>query len=247
MLASHFRTTLWVELVGGATAVPVTGTLILVPFVALLVMVIEPERVPATLGAKSTLTVAVCPGSMVVPALTPVCVNPVPALLIPETEIFEFPAFFSVISLTDEAFTSTSPKATLDGATSNSLALASPVPDKGTATSLVPPLSVTVIVPETLPAETGKKATVNCTVEPSRRVVGVLIPEIEKPLPVAVMLEINTFLPSSFFNWTIRELRVPTDTFPNAALVGTAVKVPADIVRCGLPARSSTATATKKS
>jgi hypothetical protein len=60
---------------------------------ALLATETLPLALPEAVGAKVTLSVAVCPGVSVVFALTPLALYPVPLVLTPEIVTFEFPVF----------------------------------------------------------------------------------------------------------------------------------------------------------
>jgi len=225
-LAFHCRSTVCVDDPDGAvTPVPLTGT-VTVLFVAVLVIVSVPATYPVFVGANCALIIAVCPGAIVVPLLTPVSLKPVPLMPTDDTDRLEFPLFVSVMSLIDVWFTSTFPNEMLLGDTPSTFELPAPVPDNATDATFVPPLSVTVIVPVTLPADSGKNATENCTVEPARNVIGVLIPDTEKPVPVAAMLAIDIFLPVSFCSAITRVFRVPTGTLPKGALVGLTLSEP---------------------
>lgn len=64
-----------------ATPVPVTGMVLVLPFVALLEIAIVPVALPVFVGANPTARTAVWPGAMMVPLLTPLPLNPVPLAL----------------------------------------------------------------------------------------------------------------------------------------------------------------------
>jgi len=69
-------------------------------FVASLAMVMIPVRFPAAAGAKATSNIAFCPGARIIPAETPLVVNPATELLTWEMDTLEFPALVIVIAKT---------------------------------------------------------------------------------------------------------------------------------------------------
>ncbi len=79
----------------GCTAVPLSAT-VLGEFVASLTTVNVPVDVPAVVGEKVILTVAVCPASNVAGRVTPLAVKPVPVAVICVTVTLPVPVFVRV-------------------------------------------------------------------------------------------------------------------------------------------------------
>jgi hypothetical protein len=65
-------------------------------FVALLVTLTLPVTLPAVVGANTTFSVADWFGDKLVPALTPLALNPAPEGVTPEIVTFEFPLLVKV-------------------------------------------------------------------------------------------------------------------------------------------------------
>jgi hypothetical protein len=64
--------------------------------VALLATLTLPNTLPGVVGAKTTVSVAVWLGVSVVPAFTPLALNPAPEDVTPEIVTLEFPVFVRV-------------------------------------------------------------------------------------------------------------------------------------------------------
>ena len=83
--------------VGGATTTPTPLSVTVVgEFVASLVTVTLPVRIPVATGAKAAFNVAVCPGARIVPVGTPLAMKPAPETLTFEIVTLELPVFLSV-------------------------------------------------------------------------------------------------------------------------------------------------------
>lgn len=156
-----------------------------VAFEALLVIVMSPDEADAVVGAKTTVSVADCPAAMVSPADRPVMAYPEPDMVTDDTDTVELPAFFTETVLLAELPVSTSPKERLEG-------LAVRVPETAVPLSgslREPSIDVkNVAVPETVPADSGAKRTLNEMLLPAAMVTGVVMPVSENPVPAMAVL-----------------------------------------------------------
>ena len=114
----------------GVTPVPERG-MERVGFGALLVMVIDPVKLPGDVGAKSALRVVLCPAANVTGALSPPEPKLVPLTTACEMVRLEPPELVSVIEVDWLLPIRILPNATLEGDADNWPAL-KPVPDNGT-------------------------------------------------------------------------------------------------------------------
>lgn len=190
---------------------------------ALLATVTPPLTAPADFGANSTVSVALCPGVSVTAPPIPVSLSPVPLILSLEIAMLELPVFLREISRVAELPKFTLPNAMLAGLTLNVRELAVPVPDTATDTLLSVPVDFTTIDPLTLPAASGRNATMKRVWAPPSIDIGVLIPDIENPFALVVTLSTHIVAAPMFFMKTISVSWVPTGTSPNAVLSGVIV------------------------
>ena len=137
-------------------------------FVALLAMVMIPVRLPAAAGAKATSNVAFCPGARIIPAETPLVVNPAPELLTWEMDTLEFPALVIVIAKTLVLPRGTFPKVKLDELAFNREVLEMPIPLTVTVAGEFAALLMTETTPEAIPVAVGEnnKLIVDCLPAP---------------------------------------------------------------------------------
>jgi hypothetical protein len=138
--------------------------------------------------------------------------------------MLELPVFLSEISRVAELPKFTFPNAMLVGLTLNVRELAMPVPDTAIVTLLSDPVDFTTIDPLTLPAASGKNATVKCVSAPPLSIdIGVLIPDIENPFALVVTLSTHRVVEPVFLTIMILVSVVPTGTSPNGKLSGVTV------------------------
>jgi hypothetical protein len=81
-------------------------------------------------------------------------------------------------------------------------------------------------LPLTAPLAAGSKTTVNDVLWPGVKVKGKARPLRLNPGPLAAAAEIVKLVPPLFDKVSVREVEVPTCTFPNARLAGFAVSFP---------------------
>jgi hypothetical protein len=187
---------------------------------ALLATETLPLALPEAVGAKVTLSVAVCPGVSVVFALTPLALYPVPLVLTPEIVTFEFPVFVRATFCVPPLPALTLPKLRLVGFAPISFVTATPAPPKEIPSGELGALLVREIEPLELAAAVGEKTALKVLVFPAGIVNGVVKPLRLKPVPVTVAWEIVTLAPPGFDKVKVCELPVPIVTLPKLALVG---------------------------
>jgi hypothetical protein len=130
-LAPHERSTAWAVVVGEPS--PVTG-IVKVP--ALLAIVMVPEATPPPFGENSETSTALWPAAIVVPALTPVTLNPVPLRVTELIVTLAFPVLFRVTSALAVPPTVTLPKERLAGLVDSERVVAVPAPESKTVSNL---------------------------------------------------------------------------------------------------------------
>lgn len=166
----------------------------------MLVIVIAPVILLATVGAKPAVSVALCPGANVVLPLIPVALTPAPLTVSPEIVRLEFPVFVSFSTRVVDQPRVIFPNARLPGETPNSRVVAIPVPLTAIDNELSDAVDPIVTAPLALPARDGWKTIVNSTDAPAPSQYGAAIPDTEKPPPVAVAPEIETARVPVFFS-----------------------------------------------
>jgi len=122
-------------------------------------------------------------GVRVVPALTPLALNPTPDTVTVEIVTFEFPLFVSVAPSELLPLTFTLPKLRLVGLVPSRDVVATPVPLKAIASGELGALPTSDTLPERLPTPAGAKATLKFVLCPGLRVKGKVSPLVEKALP----------------------------------------------------------------
>jgi len=137
-------------------------------FVASLAMVMIPVRFPAAAGAKATSNVALCPGARIIPAETPLVVNPATELLTWEMDTLEFPALVIVIPKTLLLPRGTFPNVRLDELAFNREVVEMPIPLTATVAGEFAALLMTETTPEANPVAAGEnnKLIVDCLPAP---------------------------------------------------------------------------------
>lgn len=174
-----------------------------------------------------------------VPAATPLALNPAPEVVTPEIVMFEFPVFWMVTLSELLLPTLTLPKLKLEGFAVIADVAATPVPLNAIARGDPGALLVIDIEPLALPAADGAKAVSNATLPPAATVCAES-PVWLKPAPVTVTCEIVRLAVPVFFNVIACELLVPTTTLPKLALDGVTatcgcVPVPLNGIASGEP------------
>jgi hypothetical protein len=129
--------------------------------VALLTTVTVPLSVPVVFGANTMLMIALCPGLRVAPLMPLVTLYAAedPVMLTPETVTLDVPLFVSVTGNVVLWPTVSLPKLKLDTDDTKLLLEVVPVPLKGTVTSAVPELFLSVSVPVKVPDAVGLNPT----------------------------------------------------------------------------------------
>jgi hypothetical protein len=160
----------------------------------------DPATLPVSDGAKTTLSAAVCPGANVVLAPAPLVLNPAPATSTLEIVTFAFPEFVNTMLCELLLPTTTLPKSRL-------LALELSNGDDATALPLVEiasgelgALFLNEIEPVTFPAALGANTTLNVALLPAAMLIGSVRPDVLKPAPATLALEIVTLVVPAFRN-----------------------------------------------
>ena len=158
---------------------------------ASLVTVTDPVALPATVGAKRTVSVAVCEGFSVAGVVIPLTEKPVPVVLTAEMCTAALPALVTTTCPLVLLPTATVPKLKLVGfALSRPVAVLEPVPLNATfSVGVVGSLLVIAMFPEALPAAVGANVTTACADCPALIVLGVVKPLMLNSLPVRVIRE----------------------------------------------------------
>ena len=125
-------------------------------------------------------------GVRVVPALTPLTLNPSPEAVTLEIVTFELPLLASVAPSELLPPTLTVPKPRLFGFAPSNEVVATPLPLKGIASGELEALLTSDTLPDALPMPAGAKATLKFVLCPGFRVKGRVSPLAEKPLPATV-------------------------------------------------------------
>ena len=150
----------------------------------MLAILIDPETVPAVVGANTTSRVALWFGDRIKPAFTPESLNPAPVTLTAAMVTLVFPVFFMATLCELLASTAIFPNARLDGLTLRVAVAAAAVPVRASAVGEFGALLDREIEPVTFPAEVGPNAILNDAVLPGWTVSGVVKPVTLNPLPV---------------------------------------------------------------
>ena len=134
----------------------------------------------------------------------------------------EFPVFVKEALRLLLLPTFTLPKLRFDVLNVSSRVPATPVPLKVIMSGELGALLVSETEPVTDPPTVGVKTTLNVACEPVGIVSGVPRPVIVKPAPDTVACEITTLAVPLFVKLIVCELLLPVETFPKAAVPGTA-------------------------
>ena len=177
----------------------------------------------------------------IVPALTPLVLNPPVAPLIPEMVIFELPLFFRVTPSELLLPTFTLPKLRVVGVAPSEKVAAVPVPLRPIAVGDPGTFVLSEMLPVTLPAVVGAKTALNDMV-----LLGVTVcaekPVTLKPAPVALWDETTRFTVPVFLTVIVCESFVPSTTLPKLTLEGVidiagSAPVPVSGIAVGEPGR----------
>jgi len=172
-----------------ATPDPLSGIL-KAGFVALFVSVRLPERLPAAVGVKPTLNVAVPPGATESGKANADKLNPVGLKDAWVTVRVPEPGFCTVIVCVLVTPTDTFPKATLEGITE--IRGFTPVPLTGIVAGELVAVLTTLTLPETLPVAVGAKLAFRERLCPAASVAAPEKPLTLNPMAVIVTCEILT-------------------------------------------------------
>jgi hypothetical protein len=135
---------------------------------------------------------------------------------------FELPVFFKVVVIELLLFTSTFPKARLEGVAVNIAVAAVPVPLSAIARGEFGALLTSETDPLTAPVLVGANATLNVMFAPAAMVVGSERPVELNPVPVTLAAVMVTLALPLFDNVTVWELLLPVITLPKLTLEGFA-------------------------
>src|SRR5579859_247365 len=188
----------------------------------LLVMVISPLAVPAVVGVKFAFRLAVCPGAIVVPLASPVVVNSAPLIATLDTTTSVFPLLVSVATMELLFPSSTSPKLKSAKLETKSAVGAVAVPVAKMVQGEPGASLISETDPVALPAVLGEKTILKLVPCPAATFAGTVSPEMLKPAPVTVALEIVASAAPVLSTVIICELLVPWPTLGKLALPGVA-------------------------
>jgi len=167
--------------------------------VALLDMETLPFALPAVVGANVTFSVAVWLGVSVVPALTPLAMNPVPVTVTLEIVTFELPVLVTGTDCELLWLTVTLPKLRLVGLALRLKVAATPAPLRPTEVGEVGSLLTMLMLPEAAPVDVGWKAAVIAVCCPALTFNGSKNPLTMNPVPDAVTcIMVNVAVPVFF-------------------------------------------------
>jgi hypothetical protein len=195
----------------------------------------DPATLPVSDGANTTLSAAVCPGANVVFAPAPLTLNPAPVTTTLEIVMLAFPEFFNTIPSELLLPTSTLPKSRLFALELSNRDDATALPLVEIASGELGALLLKEIEPVTFPAALGANTTLNVAFLPAAMLIGSVRPDVLKPAPVTLALEIVTLAVPAFCNVIVWELFEPVATAGKLALVGVAERDCACGVGAGVP------------
>jgi len=189
-------------------------------FVALLVTVMLPERLPVVVGAKVTLKEVDCPATRVTGSAKPAVLNPAPLRLICETETLELPVFARVTLCVPLAPVVMLPKLSEAGDAVSWATGDTPVPVRGIRSGEAGVLLTSVRYPEKLLAEAGVKLTVKAEEPPGGTESGTVSPEKPKPVAASDAWVTLRFAVPGLLIASVWVLVTPTVTLPKPTLAG---------------------------
>jgi hypothetical protein len=183
-------------------------------FLALLVTVTLPAKLPAARGENVASNVADCPGARIIPAETPLAEKVAPEIMTAETVTFEFPALVRVTPRTLLPPTATFPKLKLEVLVVSVAVAAVPVPLKDTVLVVLAASLMTDTLPDKAPAVFGEKTTLNVAWLPAAIVSGSEMPVIVTPAAVVLACVTVRLDPPPLVIVTDWEAVLPRATLP---------------------------------
>lgn len=189
---------------------------------ALLAIDSVPRTAPVVEGANVTFSAAVCPGGTVVPEPRPLDPKPVPVTSTLLTMAFAFPVLVTVTPSELLLPTNTLPKSKLPVLALNPGAEITPLPVAEIASGELGALLSSEMEPVTFPTELGANTTLKVVFCPGAMLIGTVSPEVLKPAPVTLALEIVTLAVPLFCSVIVCELLKPAATPGKLAVVGVA-------------------------
>jgi len=189
-------------------------------FVALLVIVTLPERLPVVVGSNVTLKEVDCPAASVSGSAEAVAVNPAPLSLICEMVTLELPVFATVTLCVALVPVVRLPKLREVGLAVSCRTEDVPVPVSGTTSDELDELFTNVKLPVTLPAVAGVKPTLKLEEPPAATVSGTVRPVTLKPVPDSVAWVTLRLAVPGFLMVSDCVLATPTATLPKLTLEG---------------------------
>lgn len=211
-------------------AVPLPDNAMVVgEFVALLVTVMLPVMLPATVGEKPAVSDALCPAARVNGTVIPLTVNPAPDTATCEIVTLLFPVLMRETDCELLVLpTRMLPKLKLLILGDSRKVCATPVPDRAIVVGELVALLTAETLPVSLPAAAGEKATVNVAACPSAKVKGVVTPLTVNPAPVTDTCETVRLPLPVFDSTTLWVLLPPTSTLPRLSEVALGDSTPVD-------------------
>jgi len=167
---------------------------------ALLPIVMDHATLPVADGANVMLSAAVCPGVNVVLAPAPLTAKPAPFTSTLEIVTFVFPVLVSVAPSELLLPSSTLPKSRLLVLELNSAVDVIELPLVEIIRGEFGALLTSAIEPVPLPAELGVNTTLNVVLWPGAMLIGNARPDVPKPVPVTLTLDIVTLAVPPFCN-----------------------------------------------
>ena len=188
---------------------------------ALLTSCIDPVTLPAELGPKTALNVAVLPAAIVTGAVIPEVLNPAPVVVTDEIVTLALPPFVRVKLCELLVPVVTLPNVALVGVAASAGCV--PVPLKAIAAGEPGALLTIEMLPAAAPAPVGVKMAEKDALLPALMDIGILAPLTLNPLPEGVAcVTVNVAVPA-FVSVIVCVPLLPTATLPNAALAGLIV------------------------
>jgi len=186
-----------------------------------------PLTLPVAVGANTTLNVVLFPAAIVVDALKPLMLNPVPETLACEIVTLALPPFDKLMGCELLFPVTTFPKPTEEGSAERPAT--SPVPDSDTVSGEFEALLETVKLPVTAPAEPGLNWIWTVTLWPAAIEPDGSVPTTLKPEPVTDPCEMSTVASPVFSMLSDCVEVVPMGTLPKLTVVTLGDKNPAAV------------------
>jgi hypothetical protein len=204
-----------------ASPVPLNA-MVNVELEALLVSEIEPVTAPAAPGAKTALNVVFEPAGIVIGALRPVMLNPVPVTVAREITRLAVPLFVKLIVCELLVPVETFPKPAVLGMALICAWL--PLALNAMVNGELGALLETEMLPEALPDVVGVNCAVKVVLCPAAIVAPGANPSALKPVPAALAWLIDTLSVPELVKVIVAEPVLPTCTLPKLKLAGEIAK-----------------------